>query len=187
MTDTSYFDRILQSLHKWDHLGYQQVPNGTLLIGRVPHVAPAAWLHEIYAPIGADQDEVLAHLPVPVHADYKAFLSRANGMYLFSGQLCIYGIRSSYERIGGAKWQPFDLRIPNTMERVPGAPSDAVFVGIDAVSQQPLAILSGTGETFRCQRDDPARLQSWNSFAEMLLSEIERLSLLCDSNGMVAE
>lgn len=187
MTEASYLDDILGVLHRWDHLGVRPLPNDTILIGHVPHVAPEAWLHKVYAPLPAGDSEVLAGLPVPVHPDYRALLARANGLNLFSGHLCVYGVRSSYARRGEARWQPFDLRIPNTFERVPGAPSDALVAGINTHTQDAFAILHGSGEVVRWPRDRPEVLERWDSLAEMLMSEVERLASLCDEAGHVRE
>lgn len=186
MTTTSYFDRTLAALRRWDHLGFESLSNGTILIGRVPHVAPQAWLHEVYAPATPEQLGRLASVSVPVHAEFRSFLSRANGMHLFSGHLCIYGIRSSYARSGDARWQPFDIVDPNTVERMRGAPRDAVFVGVDVRRERAYAILATTGEVIMCSLHDPEVLQRWESFGEMLVSEVERLAPLCDEAGRVS-
>lgn len=187
MPDLAYVDAVVQVLHQWDHLGTQSLPDGTVLIGRVPQIAPEAWLHKLFAPATPEQRSVLSELPTPVHTDFADFLTRVNGLSVFSGYLSIYGLRSSYARRGDGRWQPFDVRTPNTLERIKHAPQDALFVGSSFHAERLLAISSISGEVVESTRDQFTILRRWRSFSTMLLGEIERMATFCDAEGSIRE
>jgi hypothetical protein len=74
-------------LFKFKDLGEEFARNGTMLIGRAPHIARLAWLHSIY-PVLNDQEiavlenEVKTRIPPP----YREFLTTSsNGLGLFVG------------------------------------------------------------------------------------------------------
>ncbi len=64
---------------------------------------------------------------------------------------------------------------------------DALVVGSEPDRSLMYAILAGTGEVIVRSRHDPATLKRWDSFGEMLVSEVERFAPLCDEAGRVAE
>lgn len=43
------FTFILDELNQWRHGGVEVLKDGTVLICKVPHIAPNAWLHIQYA------------------------------------------------------------------------------------------------------------------------------------------
>src|SRR5262245_35891125 len=125
-----YLDRVFGLLEASSDLGVRVLDNGTRLIGHVPHVAPEAWLHIIFAPLSLTQvaqveHEIATSLPEP----FGDFLRRSNGLSLFSDSLSIHGLRSSYARSGDAVWQPFSIVTPNVPERPRSAGPSLVFVG----------------------------------------------------------
>src|SRR6266853_226310 len=95
----NYFNEVLGILLAAKPLGYERLSDGTQVIGHVPHVAPKAFLHELYPPLSAEEmEEVEKLLGKSLPLDFGKFLAMANGCFLFSGSLSIYGRRTSYAR-----------------------------------------------------------------------------------------
>jgi hypothetical protein len=168
----------------WSHLGWEEPIEGTLLIGRIPHVGPEAWLHKFYSPIPQERlRTAFEGLRCPVPSEYLDILGEVNGWSFFSGLFALYGVRSSYARSGPTIWQPFEVRDANGQERVKGAHPEVFFVGSYPREGYRIGYKTTTGEVFRCARNDPAPLQEWASFSEMLKSEMDRYSRQFDSDG----
>ena len=60
---------IFKILKSYSSLGEETLKEGTILIGKAPHIAPMAWLHKIYpglstAEIGILEKELGAKIPV---------------------------------------------------------------------------------------------------------------------------
>ena len=178
-----YFDTIKDILYKYQRFGIRTAENGTILIGHAPHVAPEAWLHKIFLPLTDNdimlmEDEVKLPIPIP----FKQFLKKSNGLQIFITKFSLYGLRRSYERIGDNTWQPFAMDTPNTIERIRNAPLDAVFIGSYSFDGSRL-YMDRQNKVYRCLRWDATPINRWNSFEEMLLSEVTRITKLFDSEG----
>lgn len=50
-----FLDRVVTQIESYEPLGARVLDDGARLIGHVPHVAPEAWFHQIYAPISETQ------------------------------------------------------------------------------------------------------------------------------------
>ena len=165
-------------------LGERQLPNGTRLIGHVPHVAPEAWLHEIFPPLDKGGiDKLEAGLKMSIPTDYKEFLSVANGLMLFSCRLSLDGLRTSYVRTGDEAIQPFSLLTPNTFERPKDALPSYLFIGGYGQDGSRLYIDGETSKVFRAARRTSTPLNEWKNFEEMLVTETIRIALLFDDKG----
>lgn len=164
-------------------LGERKLDNGTELIGHAPHVAPEAWLHLLFAPLGdAEIEDLEQSLLFPLPADYAEFLKIHNGISLFLGDVWLGGRRTSYARTGDAARQPFSLVSTNQEH------------GITAESQE--MIIGGEqriGATFRLGFDDGKvrkykprgrkPICVWESLEDMLASEAVRLATCFDASG----
>lgn len=162
--------------------GTEQLPDGTVLLGRVPHIGSAAFFHELYAPLTeAELRQLEEALGLALPRDFAEFLRVMNGCSLFSGALAIHGLRRNYIRTVAASRQPFSLLDTNRFERPRGAPADAVFVGSYKADGSQLAI-EGVS-VYRTPRRMFERVQSWRSFGEALLGEVRRLATCFDGEG----
>ena len=165
-------------------LGERALPNGTELIGHVPHVAPDAWLHTMFA--GLTEDEVAkveSEAGRSLTAEHRRILAAHNGLMLFSTALSLYGLRHSNVRVGDAARQPFGIRVPNGPERVPGAPKTWVYVGGYSSDGSQLCVDFTTSHVYRCARYSAKPLKEWPNLISMLNEEATRISSLFDENG----
>jgi len=164
-------------------LGERKLGNGAELIGHAPHVAPEAWLHRLFAPIGsAEIEDIERSLLFPLPADYAEFLKIHNGLSLFSGDLRLGGYRTSYARSGDGAWQPFCLVSTNPEHGITDESKEMVIGGEQR-----------TGATIRLGFDDgKARKYKprgrkpmcvWESLEDMLASEASRLATCFDASG----
>jgi len=178
------FTKVLSILDRANVLGSRTLENGTRLIGPAPHVAPSAWLHQVFAPL-SDREIVQVEQQVqrPLPLNFKDFLKVSNGLRIFSGSLNIYGLRSSYVRSGDAVWQPFSIDTPNTSERPKDAKESYVFVGGYSQDGSKLVIDTETSKAFRCMRYTSQPVNEWASFEEMLITETIRIGLLFNEEG----
>ncbi len=179
----SEFKKILPILETAGALGKRQVPNGAVLIGHVPHVAPEAWLHEMFPPLSAASiSELSQQIGQPVHADFCEFLQHSNGLMTFSCALAIYGKRSGYSRRPDDR-EPFCIVSPNTLERPDHAQDGVVVIGSYRQDGSLLLLDSADGSVFRTKARSKKVLNRWPGFWDMLYQEAQRLATLFDANG----
>jgi hypothetical protein len=163
----------LDLLQEWQRLGKRTLADGTTLIGHVPHIAPEAWLHEIFS--SSTKDGVRAiekDLARVVPGCFSELLDRCNGLNMFSTTLSIYGVRKGVGRKGDEVWQPFDILTPNTVERPKDAKKSFFFFGGYNWDGPKLYIDDKTQRIFRCSRSSARPLNKWDNFSEMLLARI---------------
>lgn len=178
------FQKILTILERAKCLGERILPNGTRLIGHVPHVAPEAWLHTIFPPLDISGIQKLeAEIKISIPADYKKFLMATNGLKIFSDRLSLDGLRMSYVRTGDEARQPYSLVTPNTFERPKDALSSYLYIGGYSQDGSHLYIDGETLKVFRAARRTSAPLNEWKNFGEMLVTETIRIALLFDEKG----
>jgi hypothetical protein len=179
-----YLDRVMQVIDSYRHLGERALPNGTRLVGHVPHVAPEAWLHSVFAPLRTDDvREVEWLLGRPIPAVFATFLSRSNGIRLFSDSLSIDGLRRSFIRVGDEARQPYSIMTTNRDERPRYSKHSYLYIGGYSYDGSLLYIDETDMRVYRCRKKSAKPLNSWASFEEMLESEANRLSDLFDRNG----
>lgn len=184
--ETDKYCKALNRLKSFDHLGEERLEDGTLLVGRAPHIAPMAWLHRIYSPLTNEQIKILEeqlNLEIPV--SYKLFLRVTNGLDVFNC-FSLDGMRKSYSRNINDVWQPFDIITPNTIERPKKAKRNIFYIGgYSSEDGARLYLNSDDNSVHLCERWKTKSLYKWNSFDEMLLSEISRLTALFDERGKI--
>lgn len=176
--------RSLDLLLDYQYLGKEELPNGTLLIGKAPHIAPMAWLHSIYAPLKLTEIEQLEEdCKHTISDDYKDFLLTTNGLAVFNTTFSLYGKRDNYIRNVENAWQPFDIVTPNTFERPKNAKHNFIIIGSYSYDGSKLYIDNVSGKVYLCDRYDATPLYEWSNFETMLASEIARLCTLFDEEG----
>ena len=178
------FNTVLQVIEQSRQFGFRQLANGTRLYGHVPHVAPEAWLHQVYAPI-VEQDVISLEerIGLPIPSELRQFFQLANGVGLFSVSLSIYGKRTSYVRTGDDAWQPFCIVTANTLERPTHAKTSQLVVGGYRADGSLLFLDLEDGKVFRTKSRSKKVLNLWKDFWTLLLEETRRLSGLFDDKG----
>ena len=175
---------VLQTLRDSRVPGRRTLPNGTELIGRVPHVAPQAWFHKIYGPLSEEGTAKIERiLKKTLPTILKRFFTLANGLNMYSDELAIYGLRSDYSRTGDAAIQPYHIQDRDVLERPRDAAPALIFIGGYSADGSLVYIDCGTQRVFRCTRESSKPLNEWPHFVDFLTQEVERLSGLFDADG----
>lgn len=181
------YNNIIMALEKWNTCGERILDNGTKIICHVPHVAPQAWLHEIYNPLNSNDVEKLQdRLGKQLQEDYRQFLLLSNGINIFSDSLSVWGLKKSYDRRGEEAIQPYDLIAGN--EEIRGVvPNSYVLFGSYSWDGSTMAydISSNSCKVFLCAPDTYEILKEWENIWVWLNEEVNRLSLMFDEKGVM--
>lgn len=181
--DKNQFDSIEAKLFEFKHLGFEEDTHKTKLIGHLPKIAPYAWLHQIFSPLGhSDIKKMEEELSINLPPTLKPFFSFANGLNIFSNSLSIYGMRRPIKRSELA-FEPFEIKTPNLFERPRDAKSEYFFIGGYNWDGSLLFINTEDGKVYRCLRNSAKKLNQWDDLFSMLSSEIDRLKTHFDQNG----
>ncbi len=185
--DARAYREIRSLIDKWRNLGHETYPDGTEWIGHTPHRAPAAYLHQLYAPLGASGIEQLeSEVSCRIPEGFRCFLKLHNGIGLFAGLINIYGLRTNWSRtkLVEAAQQPFSILVPNVQRRPINAPDDLLFVGSLGENRNLIA-MNPVGTVFRWKSDDPVSnsTKSYSSVFTFLLEEADRVVALFDGDG----
>jgi hypothetical protein len=177
-------NKSLNILKTYAYLEDDRLEDGTLLIAKAPHIAPLAWLHCIYAPL-KNEDILIFEKEIgkEIPNEYGNFLKISNGLSVFNTTLSLFGKRNNYKRSIDAAWQPFDLVLPNTHEKPYNATGNEFIIGCYDWDGSYLYINRENKTIHLCKNDDIKSLYEWESFEDMLYSEIRRLVELFDSKG----
>lgn len=182
MNNQPYLNNCLSIINNYSHLGTKITSNGVKLIGHVPHIAPQAWLHKIYPPITQIEIDILeSKIGIKINDTLKGFFLKMNGIKLFGDTLAIYGYIEIISRdIENPK--PYSIINLNTIERLPKIDKDILFIG-GYDWDGSLLYTNKSEKVFRCSTDNINPLNEWDSFWDMLYSEIVRISTLFSLDG----
>lgn len=185
----NYFEEVKSELYKFRHLGLEKTANGTILIGKAPHIAEFAWLHSIYKTLSQEElFELEKDVKTQLPDSYRDFLlNHSNGLSLFVSNFSLYGLRKELGRTIEASRQPFSLITLNTIEKIKNAEENHFFIGSYKWDGSKLYIDKSTGKVHYCDRWDATSLFEWNSFEEMIVSEVKRITNLFDENGVILD
>ena len=185
----NYFQEVKSELLKFIHLGEEISENGTLLIGKAPHIGQYAWLHVVYPTLNKDDITKLeTELNTSIPKDYQFFLQHySNGLGLFISKFYLYGLRKQLGRSIEASRQPYSPVIANIDERPANSKDSFFFIGGYSWDGSKLYIDKETNNVHYCDRWDATSLYQWNSFEEMLVSEVKRICSLFDDKGVIKD
>ena len=183
--DTRAYRELRALVDRWRRLGQKPYPDGTEWIGHTPHRAPEAYLHQLYAPLGAIgigqmESEILCRLP----DNFRRFLMLHNGIGLFANYINIYGLRGSWSRTNlvEAGQQPFSIMEPNVKRRPISAPDDVLFVG-SLGHNRDLIGMNPDGRVFQWVSTLSGSAKSYSSVFTFLLEEANKAEALFDPHG----
>ncbi|WBA43985.1 SMI1/KNR4 family protein [Hymenobacter canadensis] len=181
----AYLQAVYAVTNRAKSFGHRVLSNGTELVGHVPHVAPEAWLHQLFAPLKDAEltawEQALGGALPPV---LRTFYTHHNGLNLFSTSLAIHGLRHSYERTGDAAWQPFHVDDLNRYRRGGPTPGRLYLAGYNTGPW-----LSIDLHTHAVQRTtaEGTVVHEWAGFDVMLVAEAHRLAECFDEQGRRVE
>ncbi|WP_157273828.1 SMI1/KNR4 family protein [Thiobacillus denitrificans] len=177
---------IVDELMALDSEGSRTLPNGTRLICR-RKPGDLQYLHCIHGSLDASDIAILEQqIGRQLPPALRDFYLQANGLYLFADSLSIGGLRTDYSRkADDSAWQPVSLEYGNTLDRAPEIPSSWIAFGFyPADPGADVSYDEAGGRILATPRYKAAPiLYQWTSLAEMLLSEVERLSALYRMKG----
>lgn len=180
------WNKIKELLLKYSYLGIEVSKyTGAILIGKAPHIGTKAWLNSIYPPIKVEElVKIEESVGNTIPDSYARFLTnRSNGLNILGDTLCLFGYRFNYIRDMNWVWQPYSIIELNKFEKPRNSTDDMFFIGGYDWDGSNL-YMTPDGRVHFCKRYDSTSLLSWDSIYDMLISEIERLYTLFDSNGI---
>lgn len=178
---------VLENINQWESKGIHQCRNGARLVCHLPKVAPKAYLHDVFPALN---EKEIYHLENKVEQTFPTWLKNlyriVNGLNIFSCTIALFGHRKNNERgFEGASCQPFNIVTPNTTERMPDAPPNAIFIGSYNWDGSLIFCYSDSHNPyiFRTERDSFNPVNKWLSFDEFIGNEYSRISLFFNSDG----
>jgi hypothetical protein len=178
-------EESLSILNRWAILGGRNLPNGTVLLGHIPHVGEHAYLHELHAGLLPEVIEKMAReFEITFPAEYLSFLSNYNGLNLFQGALSIYGYRTSYDRTDFNARQPFSFEEKNIYSRPIDSDKFDFFIGSYNWDGSSVYINPNQSGVFRRARNSSKILNKWESISDLINSEIKRISAHFNEKGV---
>ena len=190
MDNLTFKSKVVVPLETWSCLGEKTNAMGNRLIGHVPHIAPKAYLHTIFAPTDSEEYNDFEHrLGRPVPSLLKRFLSLANGMGLFVDSIRIMGFVPYQKKFESHPYNyPSNILIPNSTARIKGLLEESVVVGWYKWDGSYASIEPG-GQVVRFDaRGHGGILQTWSDFDSWIMSEIVYYSQFFDKQGkMIGE
>ncbi len=182
---TTYYTELKELVFRFENLGVQVTENEVFLIGKAPFLGKEAWLNKIYPTLNHDEiKELETSLKHNLPPDFRKFLNQfSNGLNILYSTLSIYGYRKTLGRTLEASRQPYSILTPNNLERPLNAKNTFVFIGGYNWDGSLLYIDTETNKVHCCSVDNADSCFNWNTFDEMLYSEINRLYSLVDNTG----
>jgi hypothetical protein len=182
----NFFNNIVKKIEYFNGKERKVLPDGTVLIGHAPHIAPHAWIHGIYPVLNdIEISDIESMVKNKIPTSYRNFLLHSsNGLSLFLDTLSLYGLRKKIGRDVENAWQPYSIITPNTIERIGDAKSNHFFIGGYNWDGSLLYIDTKTEKVHRCSNESVSPLNTWDNFEEMITSEVSRIILLFDEDGV---
>lgn len=170
---------------KFECLGAHVAENGAIFIGKAPFLGREAWLNKIYPSLTHEEIlELETSLNQSFPVEFKRFLNEfSNGLNILSSTLSIYGLRKKLGRSVEASRQPYSILTPNKIERPPNSKDNFLFIGGYNWDGSLIYIDIETSKIHCCSSESAISKFCWQSFDEMLISEIKRLYTLVNEIG----
>lgn len=145
-------------------------------IGAMPEVGPAAFRHEVFAPLPEDEVERRQRRsPTTFPPRVLAYLASFNGAHFYQGGLSIFGLRAEVSR-DPERRQPFDLIDHNGLLRPANSnPEDFYIGGLDEDGSVLYFRVWGA-RVYRRLETSTEPLEQWENFESMLACVLNRLA-----------
>jgi hypothetical protein len=171
-------ERILKQLDLSSNAGDVTNAMGTRLIGHAPDIAPKAFVHVVYAPLGEIAlQEFGERLGRSIPPQFREFLTCANGLLIFSGAIRVMGyVPLKIQADTSIYNYPSNIMIPNVSARIRGLSHGTVVVGWYKADGSNVSIEEdGTAVRFDA-KGNGAAIQAWPDFDSWLISEVSNLN-----------
>lgn len=181
-----YNKEINELVYKFATQGLGNSSDGAIMIGKAPFVGPKAYVNIIYPVLNVDEIlQLEKELDTSLPIEYKEFLMNySNGVHILFATMSLYGLRRHMTRDPKENSrQPYSIITSNVHERPENAMDNYFFIGGYNWDGSRLYIDKKTNKVHCCERWDATSRIEWNSFQEMLLSELKRLYLFFDDEG----
>ena len=174
-----------QFLVPFGKLGMRKHEDGTVEYGHAPEIAQQAYMVQLFSPLtDVELQKLEEQLKIQIPMQYYCFLSKeSNGLILFMGYCSLYGYIRCIDRSSNSIPQPFPIDVPNVYEKPKNSKDSYFFIGGYRYDGSKLYIDKLTGKVHYCKRRDATSLYCWDSFEDMLISEIPRILSLFDEKG----
>lgn len=178
------FQKIHDDLRKAANFGKKKSKNGVQLYGHMSWKGPDAWFHEIFPPLADYEIKLLqGDLMIELPEDISDFFSLTNGLTLFNGGFAIYGRRTEASFDPDVR-QPYDIVPVNRFERPNDMDDHMLIVGGYRWGKGGYVVIDTRNmNVIACMRSNAKVLFRWETFAEMLGSEVTRISQQFDETG----
>jgi hypothetical protein len=185
MTIDDAIDHVVRVVDRWRSPEDLEAGGGRI-VRRVPWVAPLAWFHKLYPSLSSEVVESIEPLPGRLPpADYKRLLTRFNGMNLFSDSFAVLGVRHHYQRVPElAAWQPYDLTTSQSGE---GLTHDDFVVACVGPERDDIVASHASPVVKRVERQTRRELETWQTLADFLVSEVDRYAECYDADGRMLD
>jgi hypothetical protein len=113
-------DYLERRVYEFAHLGAVDLENGARLVGHIPHVAEYGYLNCLGYPLETQKIlELEKQFLITFDADLTEFFKKYNGLSLYNGAFAFYGKHGEFSRTSGwLNFEPFEISMPNTVERI---------------------------------------------------------------------
>jgi SMI1 / KNR4 family (SUKH-1) len=184
------YEDFLEILKSHKHLGTKIFPDGSIAIAHVPHVAPVAYFHRLFAPLSIAEIETLQdELEYDFPPALVMFYNLHNGLGIYSDDLNIYGQRRNWQRtdMEAAVQQPYSIQDSNNYNWPKMASDDSLVIGSIGPDKSPITI-DRLGNVFLWPNtDSPSPSRSYPDFFAFLLGEAQKLALMFNENGKAVD
>jgi len=169
-------------------LGINATPDvqaeGTRFYCHIPHAAPYAYLHTIFAPVSS---ELLASTSAlhDIPEIWASFLQTQNGANVYFGSLHFYGLVAPgqlFNRENMYARLPFSLTDANRRSVMRGFP-DWLMIGSYGFNASRLLLHRVNGSLQAINEPGDTILAEWPNLATFFSSEISRLTILFSDSG----
>jgi len=171
-----YFDKQIAA-------GYTMQKNGTRLSGFLPHLAPLAVLHAIYAPLSQKTiSRLQKDLAMSIPTDLKTLYEHCNGFGFYYAAITVFG--SVYgQDYDINKRLPFSILNDNNPIRRPmGSPSNVLYMGSYGMDASLVGYVLDTGNIIRVTRYDYKICALWSSLSDWIEAEIPRIDEIAEQH-----
>lgn len=180
MNNKYFQEKILSPLKKYSSEGDFSTDSGSIAIGHMPSIAPFAYKHIIYPPLGENEISILKSRlhPLNVHQSLLELYRCSNGMHLFLRKgFRVFGyVPLDGDYLNDRLRYPADIMSVNGNTRVKGSHPTDLTIGW-YISDGSYVNLQENGSVVKFMPNNSIDIiHCWSDIDDWLFSEIQRLN-----------